>query len=662
MDLPVPSVREVHELLLALQKNLECPICLEVIKEPVSTNCAHNFCRSCVFKLLKLKKGVTQCPLCNAKVTKRSLKEDTRLKEVVKEVLETIHAFECDTGLKFSDDLCYPKKVIETVSASTTCKNQLIINSKGYRDRWKYMKKEEKRNTELGDGPVLPQYNGNETRYFLRKKRNSSKTMVLQIGSDSSEDIFQKGNMGSCMGFESPSFSQVNQDHIVNWSQSSCHIEHSEPSAKNEASLNIIDICGALEGRKLGSRDDTETVNENLKIVEENMTVKQQEDIPLDSCMEQSEKLPSLSGNNKVISHIDEVSSDTEQLKCGQEEYAHSESNLGEEMMPYASETTHLEDSLGQFSQSEILTTQQRDAMQNNLKKLQQKMAIIEAVLKQGSQNVGPEGWSQEGEETDFKRDKTETRKKMHTVLEKPVSPLAHTTCCSTKQRNRKNLLWTGGQKMSLVASGLNQSELQLVRKFAKKTESTWSNKITEETTHVIIKTDEDLVCERTLKYFIGIAAQKWVLSYQWIIQSLEAGRVLKEEDFEVRGDVINGENHQGPKRARESPVGKLFQGLEICCYGPFTDMLPEQLEWIVELCGASLVKQPHLFAHATNSTAVIVIQPDAWTEESTCQELPLQCSIAVVSREWVLDSVACYQCQSFNDYIFQQEPSSMSE
>ncbi|KAL7977008.1 hypothetical protein Chor_008957, partial [Crotalus horridus] len=91
------------------------------------------------------------------------------------------------------------------------------------------------------------------------------------------------------MGFESPSFSQVNQDHIVNWSQSSCHIEHSEPSAKNEASLNIIDICGALEGRKLGSRDDTKTVNENLKIVEENMTVKQQEDIPfLDSCMEQS--------------------------------------------------------------------------------------------------------------------------------------------------------------------------------------------------------------------------------------------------------------------------------------------------------------------------------------------------------------------------------------
>ncbi|XP_058038881.1 breast cancer type 1 susceptibility protein isoform X2 [Ahaetulla prasina] len=332
------------------------------------------------------------------------------------------------------------------------------------------------------------------------------------------------------------------------------------------------------------------------------------------------EKLPSLSENNKDISPSDKVSIDAEQLKCEQEDYAHSESNLGEEMMPYASEATPLEDSLGQFSQSEILTTQQRDAMQNNLKQLQQKMAIIEAALKDGSQSVGSEGCSLEREETDFKREQTEKRKEMHSVLEKPVSPLAHTTCCNTKKRKRKSLILTGGQKMSLVGSGLNQSELKLVRKFAKKTKSTWSNTITEKTTHLIMKTDDSLACERTLKYFIGVAAKKWVLSYQWIIHSFEAGRVLKEEDYEVRGDIVNGRNHHGPKRARESPGGKLFQRFEICCYGPFTGMLPEQLECIVQFCGATVVKQPHLFTHATDSTAVIVVQPDAWTEESTCQ------------------------------------------
>ncbi|KAH0626976.1 hypothetical protein JD844_002319 [Phrynosoma platyrhinos] len=151
----------------------------------------------------------------------------------------------------------------------------------------------------------------------------------------------------------------------------------------------------------------------------------------------------------------------------------------------------------------------------------------------------------------------------------------------------------------------------RIVQRFAKKTESTWSNKISEETTHVIMKTDEDLVCERTLKYFLGIAAQKWVVSYQWIEQSLKAGRILNEEDFEVKGDVINGRSHQGPKRARESPAGK-------------------------------------------NSSAVVIVQPDAWMEDAACQGLPPQCGATVVLREWVLDSIACYQCQPFDEYIVQ--------
>lgn len=56
--------------------------------------------------------------------------------------------FQGDTlFLSVSDDLCYPRKVLETVSVSSVYKEQLIVNCKGYRNRLKYMKKEEKRNT-----------------------------------------------------------------------------------------------------------------------------------------------------------------------------------------------------------------------------------------------------------------------------------------------------------------------------------------------------------------------------------------------------------------------------------------------------------------------------------------------------------------------------------
>ncbi|XP_055645651.1 breast cancer type 1 susceptibility protein isoform X1 [Falco peregrinus] len=210
----------------------------------------------------------------------------------------------------------------------------------------------------------------------------------------------------------------------------------------------------------------------------------------------------------------------------------------------------------------------------------------------------------------------------------------------------------TNRKEMSIVASGLNQSENLLVQKFARKTQSTLSNHITEGTTHVIIKTDQELVCERTLKYFLGIAGRKWVVSYQWVIQSFTEGRILNEEDFEVRGDVINGRNHQGPRRARQSLTEKIFKDFEICCYGPFIDMTTEHLEWMVELCGATVVKQPHLFSHTANSTAVVVVQPDAWMENTDYRAIQRKNNVAMVTREWVLDSVACYECQELDAYL----------
>ncbi|XP_008111383.1 breast cancer type 1 susceptibility protein isoform X2 [Anolis carolinensis] len=422
------------------------------------------------------------------------------------------------------------------------------------------------------------------------------------------------------------------------------------------------------------------------------------------------EKPPIPSKNKEDIQPSGDASRKDVQPKDEQPRYENSESNLGEECMGYDSEASHLGDSSGLSSQSEILTTQQRDAMQNDLKKLQHEMVIIEAALKQGTQHDAPEEWLELDKEDDFIGEQMRSPKGSTMKLTSGIkqsflgdsfSPVKSThgtlgshyipssnpeelfSCDVTTKTNRspatkpgtfrrpltprheaqrsptiarycsktKNPLLNSKKNMSLVASGLNQGELRLVQQFVRKTKSSWSNKMTEETTHVIMKTDEDRVCERTLKYFLGIAAQKWVVSYQWIEQSLQAERLLNEEDFEVRGDVINGRNHQGPKRSRESPPGKLFQGLEICCYGPFTDMLPEQLEWMVELCGASLVKQPHLFAHPTNSSAVIVVQPDVWGEDTACQGLPPQCNATVVLREWVLDSVASYQRQPFDGY-----------
>uniref|UniRef100_A0A674JGI1 RING-type E3 ubiquitin transferase n=1 Tax=Terrapene triunguis TaxID=2587831 RepID=A0A674JGI1_9SAUR len=405
-------------------------------------------------------------------------------------------------------------------------------------------------------------------------------------------------------------------------------------------------------------------------------------------------------------------------LEDGRQRDQNVQPNLGE-ASGYDSEASHPGDSSGLSSQGEILTTQQKDAMQNNLKKLQQEMAVLEAVLEehgsQGSEFPSPpcelphtrvEGRLTVGQmrparenaaEQEFGTKINSAAVPCENVRRTPnSSPLKFSerlTHCQTAEstnsvavswnvvngkstqrckqerrafssasalhagvvkENAKSPVVTCGRQMSIVASGLNQSELLLVQKFARKTQSTLSHQITEGTTHVIMKTDMELVCERTLKYFLGIAGRKWVVSYEWIVQSFKEGRILDEYDFEVRGDVINGRNHQGPKKARRSQAGKLFKDFEICCYGPFTDMRTGDLEWMAELCGASVVKQPHLFTHKANSTAVIVVQPDAWLENAGYRAIQQKCT-AVVTREWVLDSVACYECQEFDTYLVSQ-------
>ncbi|NWS62117.1 BRCA1 protein, partial [Chunga burmeisteri] len=227
--------------------------------------------------------------------------------------------------------------------------------------------------------------------------------------------------------------------------------------------------------------------------------------------------------------------------------------NLGE-ASGYDSETSNVEDSCEPFSQGEILTTQQKNAMQNNLKKLQQEMAVLEAVLKQhGSPDceflpihrelprsssegtLGIEQMRQGRENTDEQKSGTRLNSASFSsnlsgsVTRSPnnssssvmllnlqtaeatnssvVAQNANESCaqeCKSKRsvcfpvsvlhnaagkENSTSPVVTNREEMSIVASGLNQSEHLVVQKFARKTQSTLSNHITEGTTHVIMKT-----------------------------------------------------------------------------------------------------------------------------------------------------------------------------
>ncbi|XP_029068346.1 breast cancer type 1 susceptibility protein isoform X9 [Monodon monoceros] len=723
MDFSANHVEEVQNVLNAMQKILECPICLELIKEPVSTKCDHIFCKFCMLKLLNQKKGPSQCPLCKNDITRRSLQESTRFSQLVEELLKIIHAFELDTGLQIANSYNFSKK--ENNSPEHLKEEVSIIQSMGYRNRTKRLQQSEPENPTLQETSLSVQLSNLGIVRSLRTEQQiqpQNKSVYIELGSDSSEDTVNKASYFSV------------EDHEL--------LEITPQGAKAEASLNRAKKAACEFSEKdITKAEHHQFSNKGLTTTEKHETEK------------------------------------------------HPEKYQGEAASEYESETSLSEDCLGLSSQSDILTTQQRDTMQDNLLKIQQEMAELEAVLEQhGSHSshsspsliadscasedllnleqntsekvltseksseypisrnpeslsadkfqVSPDTSTSKNKEPGMERpspsksqlsdnswymhshsrslqnrncppqkelevvdveeqqlteseaqdlmeqsslprqdlegtpylesgislfsddpesDPSEDRtpEPAHVcsmppsasvlklpqfqVVESARSPAAaHATNTAgynvreeSVSREKPELIPStqrGNKRISMVASGLTPKEFVLVHKFARKHHITLTNLITEETTHVIMKTDAEFVCERTLKYFLGIAGGKWVVSYFWVTQSTKERKMLDEHDFEVRGDVVNGRNHQGPKRARESQDRKIFKGLEICCYGPFTNMPTDQLEWMVHLCGASVVKEPSSFTLSQGTQPIVVVQPDAWTEgggfrgESCCK------------------------------------------
>ncbi|CAN7997078.1 unnamed protein product, partial [Ixodes hexagonus] len=96
-----------------LVKTVECPICLEVLADPLCTNCHHRFCRVCIEKALHGKYKIP-CPLCKAVVTKRSLQKIDHIGQIVEKVKQLSNAIREDTGLNVTP----PRQLHATTTSS----------------------------------------------------------------------------------------------------------------------------------------------------------------------------------------------------------------------------------------------------------------------------------------------------------------------------------------------------------------------------------------------------------------------------------------------------------------------------------------------------------------------------------------------------------------
>ncbi|KAK2116428.1 hypothetical protein P7K49_007054 [Saguinus oedipus] len=64
--------------LVELQAEASCPICLGYLKDPVTTHCGHNFCRSCIHQCWEDLQDIFPCPVCLHHCPEENLRSNTQ--------------------------------------------------------------------------------------------------------------------------------------------------------------------------------------------------------------------------------------------------------------------------------------------------------------------------------------------------------------------------------------------------------------------------------------------------------------------------------------------------------------------------------------------------------------------------------------------------------
>ncbi|XP_074659395.1 breast cancer type 1 susceptibility protein homolog [Tubulanus polymorphus] len=224
-------------------------------------------------------------------------------------------------------------------------------------------------------------------------------------------------------------------------------------------------------------------------------------------------------------------------------------------------------------------------------------------------------------------------------------------------------------KQQTLICSGIPYEGMLVVKRFCKEFGFKFSSKFSRDTSHVIVMpkhSDKPRVCERTLKYFQCITNRSWVVTFAWIEASLREQSLVPSEPYEIEGDTVNGDKHDGPRRARTGNAS-LLTGFEICCYGKFVGLSADDLNEMIELCGGRVVKSPDYFQLTTTNSGkrLMIMEPNIKIEKQTRAliiKLQTDHRVIVLSREWILDSISKYElCKFDQNYRIQKSKSDQS-
>ncbi|KAH1183215.1 hypothetical protein KIL84_004707 [Mauremys mutica] len=80
------SAAATSDLLKSLRDAVNCSVCRDIFKDPVTLHCGHNFCRSCITQRWEGLKRNFPCPQCRKRFRKGNIRPNPQLEEIAKQV------------------------------------------------------------------------------------------------------------------------------------------------------------------------------------------------------------------------------------------------------------------------------------------------------------------------------------------------------------------------------------------------------------------------------------------------------------------------------------------------------------------------------------------------------------------------------------------------
>ncbi|XP_075974599.1 uncharacterized protein LOC142975557 isoform X2 [Anticarsia gemmatalis] len=211
-----------------------------------------------------------------------------------------------------------------------------------------------------------------------------------------------------------------------------------------------------------------------------------------------------------------------------------------------------------------------------------------------------------------------------------------------------RNIAAKTNRKFCLAASCLTSSEIINVKHLCAQFKWSFSEKYTDDITHLVVGVDEEWKSQRSVKYMCALAASKWIVSFDWIKSCLLTKAIVNEEKFEA----LDSTGEPGPRRSRTAKH-KLFQGIKFYCMQPFSVLDGNTLKSMLVAAGGHVVKEMKEVRVSNDSAepALLLAEPEH-TQEDRFIYLAMEQSIVPVNYEWVLNCLGSYALGSIQELL----------